>query len=123
MAVATLVGRDVVEEQRRHAGAMQIAEVIELEEGVDHQLPVHAWPDRRDAVDLPTRHVPRLEVGLHRAEERIDVEIGALAFFQSRRYDPDHAATLRHRELPEAMRAAIEIAEPGAVGDADELAC
>ena len=122
VAAHAFVGGDVVEEQREHRAGMQVAEMIELEEGVDHQLPVHARPDRLGRMQFPALHVPARQVGVERAEIGIDVEAGVLVVLQRRRHDPDQAVLLGHLEAAQAVLALVEVAERGTVGDADQPA-
>jgi hypothetical protein len=97
-------------------------EVVELEEGVDHQLPVHARPERLGGVQLPALHVPACQVGIERTEVTRDVEARVLVVVQRSRHDPDQPVFLRHLQPAQTVPAPVDVAERGAVSDADQPA-
>ena len=104
------------------AAAVGVAEVVLLEERIDDQLPVQARADRHRSCTSQPVMSQLARSALHRAEIGVDVERRVLAGLERRRHDPDQAVLLRDGETAQAVRRAIDVAERGAVGDAEQAA-
>ena len=97
---------------------MQAGHVIDLEEGIDDQLPVGGAPRDTLAVEAMARHADRRQVAVERAEVTRDVDRPGVRV----EHDEDQAVPHGRRQLAQMDGGAVELGEAFDARDARERA-
>ena len=107
-------------EERRHRVAMQHAEVVALEEGVDDQLPVHLALDLARLVVVVAGQAEGRELGVEFPQEALGIDLQALRADAG--LHPQHAVAFGQRQRRQAVGGLVHTGKVALVGNATQLA-
>jgi len=101
-----LADRYCVDEEATKRNRMQAPDVIDLEEGVDYQLPVGGASNRVLAIEAMARKPDRIEIAVEIAKVSGDIERAIGGWVE---YRPHQTMPHGRRQFPQPERVAIEI--------------